>query len=63
MVSNSVNAKKHSDSAMRMALNGSDPIRLEPTSAKRAVAVHDRATMMDSISPMNTVVLWLMNGD
>jgi hypothetical protein len=36
-----------------MVLNGSEPIRFEPTSANKAVAVHETATPNDISSPIN----------
>ena len=38
---------------MRNVLSGSDPIRLEPTSAKSAVTVQEKATNSDMVSPRN----------
>jgi hypothetical protein len=32
-------------------LSGREPIRFDPTSAKRAVTVHERATKSDMVSP------------
>ena len=53
MVSQSVSARKTSDMLMRTALNGNDPMRLEPTSAYSAVTVQAAATMSESVSPTN----------
>jgi len=38
---------------MRTTLSGNEPIRLEATSAKSAVMVHETATKSDIISPTN----------
>lgn len=46
-----------SDIVIRIVLNGNDPIRLEPTSAKSAVAVHERATPNEINSPTNILLL------
>lgn len=46
-----------SDIVIRIVLNGNDPIRFEPTSAKSAVAVHEMATPNEINSPTNILLL------
>lgn len=51
MMSQSVPTSSRRDIDMRTMLSGSEPIRFDPTSAKRAVTVHERATKSDMVSP------------
>ena len=48
---------------MRMMLSGSEPMRLEPISAKRAVAVHETATKREIISPVKGIGWGLLYDD
>ena len=57
IVSQRVGTSIMSDIIMRTELKGSEPMRFEPTSAKRAVAVHDSATASAMVSPINMPVL------
>lgn len=51
-MSHRINASRASDMAMRVTLRGSEPMRLDATSAKRAVMVQEHATPSEMISPV-----------
>lgn len=51
-MSHRINASRASDMAMRVTLRGSEPMRLDATSAKSAVMVQEHATPSEMISPV-----------
>lgn len=56
-MAHNIRASSASEIAIRVTLSGSEPMRLDATSAKRAVTVHEQATPKEISSPTYIVLL------